>query len=43
MLVEKLSAAARAYLRWLEEVSGCLLAVVPTGPDRDANIVMREP
>jgi adenylosuccinate synthase len=36
-------AAARAYLRALEELAGCPLAIVSTGPDRDANIVLRDP
>jgi adenylosuccinate synthase len=40
---EKLPAAARAYLRALEELAGCPLAIVSTGPDRDANIVLRDP
>jgi len=40
---EKLPPAARAYLRSLEELSGCPLAIVSTGPDRDATIVLRDP
>ena len=40
---EKLPPAARAYLRALEELSGCPLAIVSTGPDRDATIVLRDP
>ena len=40
---DKLPAAARAYLRALEELSGCPLAMVSTGPDRDANIVLEDP
>jgi adenylosuccinate synthase len=40
---DKLPAAARAYLRALEELVGCPLAMVSTGPDRDANIVLRDP
>ncbi|HEX7324878.1 MAG TPA: adenylosuccinate synthase [Rhodanobacteraceae bacterium] len=39
----KLPAAARTYLRALEELAGCPLAIVSTGPDRDANIVLRDP
>ena len=35
--------AARAYLRALEELAGCRLAMVSTGPDRDANIVLHDP
>jgi adenylosuccinate synthase len=37
----KLPAAARAYLRALEELVGCPLAMVSTGPDRDENIVLQ--
>ena len=40
---DKLPPAARAYLRALEELSGCPLAMVSTGPDRDANIVLQDP
>ena len=40
---DKLPAAARAYLRALEELIGCPLAIVSTGPDRDANIVLQDP
>ncbi len=39
----RLPPAARAYLRALEELAGCPLAIVSTGPDRDANIVLRDP
>jgi adenylosuccinate synthase len=38
----KLPAAARAYLRSLEELVGCPLAMVSTGPDRDENIILRD-
>jgi adenylosuccinate synthase len=40
---DKLPPAARAYLRALEELAGSPLAIVSTGPDRDANIVLRDP
>jgi len=40
---DELPPAARAYLRALEELAGCPLAIVSTGPDRDANIVLRDP
>jgi len=40
---DKLPAAARAYLRAFEELVGCPLAMVSTGPDRDENIVLRDP
>src|SRR5688500_2052194 len=36
---EKLPPAARASLRALEELAGCPLAIVSTGPDRDAHLV----
>jgi adenylosuccinate synthase len=39
----KLPPAARAYLRSLEELVGCPLAMVSTGPERDANIVLQDP
>jgi adenylosuccinate synthase len=39
----KLPAAARAYLRSLEELVGCPLAIVSTGPDRDATMILRDP
>ena len=40
---DKLPPAARAYLRALEELAGCPLSIVSTGPDRDANIILRDP
>jgi len=40
---EKLPPAARAYLRALEELSGCPLAIVSTGPDRDHTMVLQDP
>ncbi|KGI77350.1 adenylosuccinate synthase [Oleiagrimonas soli] len=39
----KLPAAARAYLRAIEELSGCRLALVATGADRDDTIVLEDP
>ncbi len=39
----KLPAAARAYLRAVGELSGCHLALVATGADRDDTIVLRDP
>lgn len=39
----KLPAAARAYLRAIEELSGCQLALVATGPDRDDTILLHHP
>jgi adenylosuccinate synthase len=39
----KLPAAARAYLRAVEELSGCRLAIVATGADREDTIVLDDP
>lgn len=39
----RLPAAARAYLRALEELAGCPLAIVSTGPDRGHTMVLRDP
>lgn len=39
----KLPPAARAYLRAVEELSGCRLAMVATGPDRLDTIVLHDP
>ena len=39
----RLPAAARAYLRAVEELSGCRLAIVATGADRDDTIVLDDP
>jgi len=39
----KLPAAARAYLRAVEELSGCSLSIVATGADRDDTIVLDDP
>ncbi|AND67711.1 hypothetical protein ATSB10_02570 [Dyella thiooxydans] len=35
--------AARAYLRALEELSGCRIALVATGADRDDTIILDDP
>ncbi|OZB58274.1 MAG: adenylosuccinate synthase [Lysobacterales bacterium 14-68-21] len=40
---DKLPPAARAYLRALEELSGCRIAIVATGADRDDTIVLDDP
>src|SRR5690606_17727447 len=40
---ERLPPAARAYLRALEELAGCELAIVSTGPRREATMVLRDP
>jgi adenylosuccinate synthase len=39
----KLPPAARAYLRSVEELSGCKLALVATGADRDDTIILDDP
>jgi adenylosuccinate synthase len=39
----KLPPAARAYLRAVEELSGCRLALVATGADRDDTIILEDP
>ncbi len=39
----QLPAAARTYLRAIEELSGCPLAIVATGADRDDTIVLQDP
>jgi len=40
---DKLPPAARAYLRSLEELAGCPLSIVSTGPDRTATMVLQDP
>ncbi|QOW25243.1 adenylosuccinate synthase [Lysobacter sp. H23M47] len=40
---DKLPPAARAYLRALEELAGCPLAIVSTGPDRDHTMILQDP
>lgn len=40
---DKLPPAARAYLRSLEELSGCRVALVATGADRDDTIILDDP
>ena len=35
--------AARAYLRALEELAGCPISIVSTGPDRDHTMVLHDP
>jgi adenylosuccinate synthase len=35
--------AARAYLRALEELAGCPVSIVSTGPDRDHTMVLQDP
>ncbi|KAG1453549.1 hypothetical protein G6F57_015700 [Rhizopus arrhizus] len=40
---DELPPAARAYLRSLEELAGCPLSIVSTGPDRDHTMVLQDP
>ena len=40
---KQLPTAARAYLRAVEELSGCRLALVATGADREDTIVLDDP
>jgi len=40
---DKLPPAARAYLRALEELAGCPLAIVSTGPDREHTVILHDP
>ncbi|RBC37657.1 adenylosuccinate synthase, partial [Xanthomonas oryzae pv. oryzae] len=40
---DKLPVAARAYLRALEELAGCPISIVSTGPDRDHTMVLQDP
>ena len=40
---EKLPENARRYLKRLEEVAGCEVAIISTGPDRAHTIVLRNP
>ena len=39
----QLPPAARAYLRSLEELAGCPISIVSTGPDRDHTMVLQDP
>lgn len=41
--LEQLPANARAYIRRIEEVVGCPIDIISTGPDRDETIVLRHP
>jgi len=40
---DDLPPAARAYLRLLEELAGCSISIVSTGPDRDHTMVLQDP
>lgn len=41
--LEDLPANARAYIKRIEEVVGCPVDIISTGPDRDETIVLRHP
>ncbi|HEX6591549.1 MAG TPA: adenylosuccinate synthase [Moraxellaceae bacterium] len=41
--IEGLPANARAYIKRIEEVVGCPIDIISTGPDRDETIVLRHP
>ena len=40
---EKLPQKARDYLKRIEQVTGCEVAIISTGPDREHTIVLRNP
>jgi adenylosuccinate synthase len=41
--LDKLPAAARAYIKRMEEICGVPVDMISTGPDRDETIVLRHP
>ncbi|MES2917437.1 MAG: adenylosuccinate synthase [Pseudomonadota bacterium] len=41
--LEDLPANARTYIRRIEEIVGCPIDIISTGPDRDETIVLRHP
>jgi len=41
--LEDLPANARAYIKRIEEIVGCPIDIISTGPDRDETIVLRHP
>ncbi len=41
--LERLPANARSYLKRLEQVAGCRIDIVSTGPDRSETIVLHDP
>ena len=41
--LDDLPANARAYIKRIEEVVGCPIDIISTGPDRDETIVLRHP
>ena len=40
---EELPAAARAYLKTMEELTGIPIHMISTGPDRSENIILHHP
>jgi len=41
--LEQLPANARAYIKRIEELVGCPIDIISTGPDREQTIVLRHP
>ncbi|HNL79652.1 MAG TPA: adenylosuccinate synthetase, partial [Agitococcus sp.] len=41
--LDDLPANARAYIKRIEEVVGCPIDIISTGPDREETIVLRHP
>ena len=41
--IEALPANARAYIKRIEEVVGCPIDIISTGPDREETIILRHP
>ena len=41
--LDQLPSAARTYIRRIEEVVGCPIDIISTGPDREETIVLRHP
>ena len=41
--LEDLPENARAYIRRIEELVGCPIDIISTGPDREETIVLRHP
>ena len=39
---DKLPISAQQYLHALEELAGCPIAMVSTGPDREENVILRD-
>jgi len=41
--LDKLPENARAYIKRIEELVGCPIDIISTGPDREETIVLRHP